>query len=125
MPNYLNTITNQINEFQHSDIKLNLNNSDIKENPDLEINNKIKIQRSTKRENSEKVLRIFNGNNMSSSEFSSEKNLSENNKVTPIGFSNTIKENENEDEDEKFYSEIGDAKSKNNENNNSDDNIDK
>ena len=125
LPNYLNTITNQINEFQHSDIKLNLNNSDIKENPDLEINNKIKIQRSTKRENSEKVLRIFNGNNMSSSEFSSEKNLSENNKVTPIGFSNTIKENENEDEDEKFYSEIGDAKSKNNENNNSDDNIDK
>ena len=104
---------------------MNLNNSDIKENPDLEINNKIKIQRSTKRENSEKVLRIFNGNNMSSSEFSSEKNLSENNKVTPIGFSNTIKENENEDEDEKFYSEIGDAKSKNNENNNSDDNIDK
>ena len=125
LPNYLNTITNQINEFQHSDIKLNLNNSDSKENPDLEINNKIKIQRSTKRENSEKVLRIFNGNNMSSSEFSSEKNLSENNKVTPIGFSNTIKENENEDEDEKFYSEIGDAKSKNNENNNSDDNIDK
>ena len=125
MPNNLKLlIPNQHND---SDIKLILNKSDSKENPDLEIDNKIKIQRSKKRESSEKVLRIFNGNNVSSSEFSSEKNLSENNKASQIGISNVIKEYDNEDEEEKFNSDIGENKIKDNENNNNneiDNNID-
>ena len=115
------------NQHNDSDIKLILNKSDSKENPDLEIDNKIKIQRSKKRESSEKVLRIFNGNNMSSSEFSSEKNLSENNKASQIGISNVIKEYDNEDEEEKFNSDVGENKIKDNENNNNneiDNNID-
>jgi len=108
-----------ITGLQNSDINLNLNNSDInKENSEPELENKAQIQRRKKRESSEKVLRIFNGNNISSSEFSSEKNFSENNKGTQIGISNVIKENENEDEEEKFNSELGDIKGKNNENNN-------
>ena len=57
-------------------------------------------------------FRIFNGNNISSSEISSEKNLSENNKGTQID--NVIKENDNEDEDEKFNSETAEIKKDNN-----------
>ena len=105
--------------LQNSDITLNLNNSDInKDNSEPEKENKIKIQRNKKRESSEKVLRIFNGNNINSSEFSSEKNFSENNKGTQIGISNVIKENDNEDEEEKFNSELGEIKGKNNNENN-------
>ena len=103
-----------INEFRSIKTDLNLNNSDLnKGDSDQELENKIKIQRRNKRESSEKVLRIVNGNNISSSEFSSEKNFSENNKGTQIGISNVIKENENEDEEEKGNGDLGEIKEKN------------
>ena len=120
-----NIITNNIHitGFQHSDIDLNFNNSDInKENSEPELEKKITIQRNKKRESSEKVLRIFNGNNISSSEFSSEKNFSENNKGTQIGINNVIKENDNEDEEEKFNSDLGEIKGKVSDNNNDNNN---
>ena len=97
-------------------INLELNNSDNKDNSDTE--KKIpKIIKRKKREGSEKVLRILNGNNISSSEFSSEKNFSDNNKGTKIMINSAIKENENEDDDEKFNTELSEIKPNNNENN--------
>ena len=115
-----------LKEFSVSAVNLELNNSDInkeKEHSDLDLEIKMntnKKKRREKRENSEKVIRIFNGNNISSSEFSSEKNFSENNKGTQID--NVIKENENEDDDEKFNSEISGKKGNNNINDNNNDN---
>ena len=105
-------------------VSLELNNSDIiKENSDPLSEQKLQFQtRRRKRENSEKVIRIINGNNMSSSEFSSEKNFSDNNKGTKIGIDNVIKENDNEDDDEKINSDINDIKkNKNGDNNSSND----
>ena len=105
-------------------VSLELNNSDIiKENSDPLSEQKLQFQtRKRKRENSEKVIRIINGNNMSSSEFSSEKNFSDNNKGTKIGIDNVIKENDNEDDDEKINSDINDIKkNKNGDNNSSND----
>ena len=105
---------------------LELNDSDInkeKEISDFELKLSNKIpKRREKRDNSEKVIRIFNGNNISSSEISSEKNLSENNMGAQID--NVIKENDNEDEDEKFNGNMGEIKKDNNinDNNNSIDN---
>ncbi len=97
-------------------INLELNNSDNKDNSDTE--KKIpKIIKRKKREGSEKVLRILNGNNISCSEFSSEKNFSDNNKGTKIGINSAIKENENEDDDEKFNTELSEIKPNNDENN--------
>ena len=106
-------------EFSHSNMNLELDkldNSDMnkeKDHSDLDLDLKKKrVQRRGKRDNSEKVIRIYNGNNISSSEFSSEKNLSENNRGTQID--NVIKENENEDDDEKFNSEVSGKKGSNN-----------
>ena len=103
-------------EFSHSNMNLELDNSDMnkeKDHSDLDLDLKKKrVQRRGKRDNSEKVIRIYNGNNISSSEFSSEKNLSENNRGTQID--NVIKENENEDDDEKFNSEVSGKKGNNN-----------
>ena len=106
-----------LKEFSHSNMNLELNISDMnkeKDHSDLDLDlNKKHVKRRDKRDNSEKVIRIFNGNNISSSEFSSEKNLSENNRGTQID--NVIKENENEneDDDEKLYSEISGKKGSN------------
>ena len=106
-----------LKEFSHSNMNLELNISDMnkeKDHSDLDLDLKKKhVKRRDKRDNSEKVIRIFNGNNISSSEFSSEKNLSENNRGTQID--NVIKENENEneDDDEKLYSEISGKKGSN------------
>ena len=106
-----------LKEFSHSNMNLELNISDMnkeKDHSDLDLDLKKKhVERRDKRDNSEKVIRIFNGNNISSSEFSSEKNLSENNRGTQID--NVIKENENEneDDDEKLYSEISGKKGSN------------
>ena len=119
IPNNKFTNSMQISEFTNYNPELNLNNSYINpENSDQEFENKVKIQRRNKRESSEKVLRIFNGNNISSSEFSSEKNYSENNKGTQIGINNVIKENDNEDEDEKINNGLEENKEKNDNYNN-------
>ena len=103
-----------LKDFNHSNVNLELNHSERnkeKEHSDLDLDLKKKNhKRRGKRDNSEKVIRIFNGNNISSSEFSSEKNLSENNKGTQID--NVIKENENEDDDEKFNGELNNKKRK-------------